>query len=67
MLASGKPIITYFGLYSQSEWSIMLEYEFSLDAMNGLKVILDNRPGIAGVLLYNLQYDVRFYLLFIFI
>jgi len=38
----------------------------SLDEMKGLKAFLDEHKGITGLILMNLEYDVRIYLLLIF-
>jgi len=68
MLESGKPVFTLYGHDNQSQWSEVLACESSnggvnsLDEMKSLKDFFDKHPKIEGVILTNLQYDVRIYL-----
>jgi hypothetical protein len=69
MLKSSKNVFVIYGHATQEEWSQVLACEAcnngtnSQDEMKGLKSFLDQHPGIKGLLIRNLELDVRIHLL----
>lgn len=67
LLKNGKPVYVFFGMDTQEIWAQILGCDGSdgLTAaykdMEGLKTYMEAHPGIVGLVLKQLEFDVSFY------
>jgi hypothetical protein len=68
-MKGSKRVFLFYGHITEQDWTTLLACEScnggtnSLDEMKGLKAFLDEHPGIDGLVLTSLEFDVRTYLL----